>query len=328
MWTPPDLLDHPASSKWQSFILAPLTATATATATSSTPSLRPRFHTHGFLASLQSALRPIQTAHFFAAAHPALPLTAIRVSLHDPHTPATYPQGRHSRRLFWLAFPAGADHVFTTLGASRAANGGLRDVVVAGIANAVSRQGCRFELKPGRLIAKTLQSLCAHRGAEGGASGGMAAGWSIYVDGFECSPLAAPREVVTEEESEEDKGRGGGGGRRGAEAEDDLGANKRRKLAAGRFGATRPHDGTALESVYFEVQEKCPGNPPFRPTIGIQLEGSHVFAGVREMAEKAGHGFAVDRLPGWIVGAEGVSSGIVRDGKVLRKRGDGRFNRF
>lgn len=301
--------------------------------TSTTPLLRPRFHTHAFLTSLQSALKPIQTAYFFAAAHPSLPLTAIRVSLHDPHTPATYPQGRRSRRLFWLAFPAGADHVFTTLGASTAADGGLRDVVVAGIANAVSRQGCRFELKPGRLIAKTLQSLCAHRGAEGGASGGMAAGWSIYVDGFECSPLAAPREIGEGGESEEDgsggKGRGSRGDARGAEAEDDPGASKRRKLAAGRFGATRLHDGAALESVYFEVQEKCPpGNRSFRPTIGIQLEGSHVFAGVRQMAEKAGHGFAVDNLPGWIVGAEGVSSGIVRDGKVLRKRGDGRFNRF
>ncbi|KAF8248075.1 CHL4-domain-containing protein [Wilcoxina mikolae CBS 423.85] len=290
------LLDHPASSKWQAFLLAPLT-------NSHTP-LRPRFHTPAFLSSLQGALKPMQTAHFFATTHPTLPLTMIRVSLHDPHTPPTYPV---RKKMFWLAFPSGGDHVFTNLGASN--TDGLRDILMAGIANAVSRAGCRFELKPGRFTAKTLESMCTHRGTEG-ASGGMAAGWSIYVDGFENSPLAAAKDIAEEEDGEE-----------------DAATKKRRKLVAARFGKTSLGDGAAIESAYFEVQEKFPGKEgeaTFRPTIGIKLEGKHVYAGIREMAER-GEGFVVEKLPGWMVGEEGVSSGIVRDRKVLRKKGDGKF---
>jgi central kinetochore subunit Mis15/CHL4 len=209
--------------------------------------------------------------------------------------------------MFWLAFPSGGDHVFTNLGATNL--DGLRDIVVAGIANAVSRAGCRFELKPGRLVTKTLESMCTHRGTEG-ASGGLAAGWSIYVDGFENSPLAVAKDIAEEEDGE-----------------GDAATRKRRKLVAARFGKTSMGDGAAIESAYFEVQEKFPGKegePAFRPTIGIRLEGTHVYAGIREMAEK-GEGFVVEKLPGWMVGEEGVSSGIVRNRKVLRKKGDGKF---
>jgi central kinetochore subunit Mis15/CHL4 len=208
--------------------------------------------------------------------------------------------------MFWLAFPAGADHIFTTLGLTKA--DGLYDCVVSAIETALSRAGCRFELKPGRFVAKTLESMMTHRGA-GAASGGMAAGWSIYVDGFENNPLALPKEVAAESEGE------------GEEAA----LKKRRKLVAARFGKTAVGDGAALESAHFVLQEKF-RDEEWTPKIELRLEGNHVFAGVREMAEK-GEGIDVEKLPGWMVGNEGVSSGFIRQGKVFRRKADGKFSR-
>lgn len=186
---------------------------------------------------------------------------------------------------------------------------------MSAIAHAVSRQNCRFELKPGRFVAKTLESMCSHRGAHGSA-GGLAARWSIYLDGFENNPLALPKEVVPEEEGKGEKG------------ED----RKRRKMVAARFGKTGVlDDGRAVESAYFEVEEKFPGErgvkDVFRPTIGVRLVGPHVFAGVRAMAENKGGGAVVEKLPGWMVGEEGVSSGIIRNRKLLRKMADGKFSK-
>ncbi|KAI5856424.1 centromere protein Chl4/mis15/CENP-N [Tricharina praecox] len=301
------LIDHPSSSKWQSFLLSPLS-------TSHTP-LRPRFYTPTFLSTLQSSLKPLQTAHFFSALHPSLlSLTVLRISLHSPYTPPSYPPTKRSSSIFFLAFPSGSDHVFTTLGASN--TDGLRDSVLAAIAHAVSRPHCRFALKPGRFVAKTLESLCSHRGAGDGA-GGLGAGWSVYLDGFESSPLAVPRVVQPEDED-------------GEEGEE----RKRRKMVKARFGATGvAGDGRAVESAYFEVDEMFPsackgkGKDVFRPTIGVRLMGAHVFAGVRAMAEKKGGGAVVEKLPGWMLGEEGVTSGIIRNRKLLRKMADGKFSK-
>ena len=258
-------------------------------------------------------MKPLRTAHFFAAVHPSstLSLTVIRVSLHDLHAPPTYPSSKRS--VFFLAFPQGSDHIFTTLGATN--TDGLRDIIMSGIAHAVSRQNCRFELKPGRFLAKTLESMCSHRGARGSA-GGLAAGWSIYLDGFENNPLALPKEVALGDDGE---------------GEEDEGW-KRRKMVAARFGKTGVvDDGRAVECAYFEVEENFPGErgrkDMFRPTIGVRLMGPHVFAGVRTMAEKKGGGAVVEKLPGWMIGEEGVTSGIIRNRKLLRKMADGKFSK-
>jgi central kinetochore subunit Mis15/CHL4 len=308
-----DLLDKPNSSKWAALLLAPLTTNPI--------TARPRFHSPTFLASLQASLIPVQTAHYYVTRHPSLPLTLIRVSLHDPHAAPVYPE---RKRIFWLGFPAGGDHIFTTLGNTQR---GAGEVVVSGVAHAVSRSGCRFELKPGRLQARTLESMCSLRGAEG-ASGGMAAGWGVYVEGFEDSPLALPKDELDDKEEE-------------GEMLLDPQARKRRKLVKTRFGNTGVGDGAALESAYFEVAEKFPEDPElaregqtgnndgkgtFVPKLGIKFDGTHIFAGIREMAEE-GEGIDVMTLPGWMTGEEAVSSGVVRNGKVIRKKGAGRFSK-
>jgi central kinetochore subunit Mis15/CHL4 len=59
----------------------------------------------------------------------------------------------------------------------------------------------------------------------------------------------------------------------------------------------------------------------WRPDIRVTFHGQHVFAGVRELVERG----VVDggRMPGWMTGEEGVSLGVVREGRVRGGKGSG-----
>lgn len=293
---------HPTSQKWSSLFLSPATPLS---------SSQPRFYLPTFLSALQASLCPTQIAHFFTTTYDELPLTLIRVSLHDPHAALVLPP---RRKTFWLAFPQGGEHVFTTLNSGE----GVRDLVVAGIAEGVSRSGSRFEVKTGRFQARSLEAMCHFRGAQGG-SGGLVAGWGMYVDGFEGNPLAPPREIKDNTVAER---------------------QKRQRLLGVRFGKEQMQNNKAVESIFFELREKYPeagmpiddddedgadeGDGVFRPTVGIKFEGNHVFRGIRKISAIEKSMFDLEMMPGWTVGDEGVTSGIVQEGRVRRKK-NGRF---
>jgi central kinetochore subunit Mis15/CHL4 len=59
----------------------------------------------------------------------------------------------------------------------------------------------------------------------------------------------------------------------------------------------------------------------WRPDVRITFQGPHVFAGIRELVEAG----IVDgqRMPGWMTGEEGVSIGVVRDGRIKGWKGSG-----
>ncbi len=59
----------------------------------------------------------------------------------------------------------------------------------------------------------------------------------------------------------------------------------------------------------------------WRPDIRVTFHGQHVFAGIRELAEAG----IIDgeNMPGWMTGEEGVSVGVVRDGKIRGYKGSG-----
>ncbi|KAI5777668.1 centromere protein Chl4/mis15/CENP-N [Geopyxis carbonaria] len=306
-----------STAKWTAWALIPAGSAASA----ATPQ-RPRFHAATFLTQLAASVRPAFTPHFASWRHPAQPLTVLRVALHDAAAPPAWPQRRH---VFFLALPDGSDHVFTTLGTADAA---LLAGVKTGVAAGLSREGCRLSVASGRVVAKTLDAMCALRGAGAGA-GGMLAGWGVYADGFEADPLAPPREMAVAKTPEGERA-----------------AKRRKKMVAARFGATAADDGKALESVFFVLEDRFPAPPPrnppradddsddddggadWRPKVSVLFEGSHVFAGIRELAEiDAGEEeggrkpvVRLESLAGWMTGEEGVSSGFVRDGRV--KRGD------
>lgn len=55
------------------------------------------------------------------------------------------------------------------------------------------------------------------------------------------------------------------------------------------------------------------------PTISIKFHGSHVYAGIRQLVEAG----IVDgeRMPGWMTGEEGVTTGVVRQGRIIGHKG-------
>jgi central kinetochore subunit Mis15/CHL4 len=59
----------------------------------------------------------------------------------------------------------------------------------------------------------------------------------------------------------------------------------------------------------------------WKPDVRITFHGQHVFAGIRELVEAG----VIDgeKMPGWMTGEEGVSVGVVRDGRIKGFKGSG-----
>lgn len=102
------------------------------------------------------------------------------------------------------------------------------------------------------------------------------------------------------------------------------------------FGEVVPEDDPALVStaakkrkgrrstISLELEkgdDNGEGDEEWRPDVRITFHGNHVFAGIRELVEIG----IVDgeRMPGWMTGEEGVSVGVVREGRVKGWKGSG-----
>ncbi|CAM1503953.1 Fc.00g015440.m01.CDS01 [Cosmosporella sp. VM-42] len=96
--------------------------------------------------------------------------------------------------------------------------------------------------------------------------------------------------------------------------EEDRGTAKRRrsKIDAAIKEANAPDDDAADEA-------RKPGQ--WTPTIKISFSGTHVWAGIRQLVETG----VVDgeRMPGWMTGEEGVTTGLVRHGRIRGHKGSG-----
>ena len=57
------------------------------------------------------------------------------------------------------------------------------------------------------------------------------------------------------------------------------------------------------------------------PTVKITFQGTHVWAGIRQLVEAG----IIDgeRMPGWMTGEEGVTTGLVKNGRVCGAKGSG-----
>lgn len=144
--------------------------------------------------------------------------------------------------------------------------------------------------------------------------------------------------------------------------EDDPAVVKRRKgIAQGRFGnSARRDDGKGIERLDIRLEDPFPDVNLFaeidlpseqpgkkkrrgrrsavdseldrgegedenadgwRPDVRVTFQGPHVFAGIRELVE-AGV-MDGERMPGWMTGEEGVSIGVVREGRIKGWKGSG-----
>lgn len=190
------------------------------------------------------------------------------------------------------------------------------------LAEAISRPRQRYEIKSTSLTAKSLSTLVHLRGANRSAH--ALGAWSLYADDLiDKSPLDQEYHSDSEKNGESSSA-----------SQADRVRNKRRKLAEARFGTSaKEGDGAAIEKLEIVLKDKYPtssekapqaqtedGDPtPFRPTVTVRFEGTHVFAGIRNMVEEG----IVDgfKMPGWMTGEDGVNVATVKDGKVLRKAG-------
>ena len=76
----------------------------------------------------------------------------------------------------------------------------------------------------------------------------------------------------------------------------------------------------ALERDYDEeIQEESGGS--WKPDVRVTFHGLHIFAGIRELAELG----VVDgeKMPGWMTGEDGVTVGVVKDGRIKGYKGNG-----
>ncbi|KAF7556094.1 hypothetical protein G7046_g6396 [Stylonectria norvegica] len=70
-----------------------------------------------------------------------------------------------------------------------------------------------------------------------------------------------------------------------------------------------------------QVSSETPDSHIWVPTVEISFHGSHVWAGVRQLVEAG----IVDgeRMPGWMTGEDGVTTGLVRHGRIRGHKGSG-----
>ncbi|KAH6646080.1 centromere protein Chl4/mis15/CENP-N [Truncatella angustata] len=100
--------------------------------------------------------------------------------------------------------------------------------------------------------------------------------------------------------------------------EEDSGLRRSRRSRGRRSGVdlalekARENDEDAAE----EADEDQP-----KPRIRLTFTGPHVFGGIRQLVEAG----VIDgeRMPGWMTGDEGVTMGIVRNGRIRGYKGSG-----
>ena len=91
------------------------------------------------------------------------------------------------------------------------------------------------------------------------------------------------------------------------------------------LGVTKKKQSGRRSTITFELDKHDDdgedSREEWRPDIRLTFIGQHVFAGIRQLVEAG----VVDgeKMPGWMTGEEGVSVGVVRDGRIKGSKGSG-----
>lgn len=335
------LLDHPSSLKW--------TACELVLEEGKKPvgDKLPKFQPVVFCKSLLEIMDPMVQCHPYYTTHPTLPLTIVRLSLHNPYPLPTIPPP--ANQIFYLAVPTSSPHLFFTPQRSK-----LADICRKSLPIALSSQHRRYDIVSTALSAKTLEALLARKGCERGDLG-AGGGWSVFAVEGEGAVEGDPLETSRPRK------------RRSLDADmDEINTGdgkKRKRIAEERFGKSATvGDGSGLERVEVKLREVWPrgnevpgvlgvvdgnagkgrkGRPkkdvasntndedaplidehaPWKgkswmPNVDVVLEGTHVFAGVRTLVEEGV--FDGEKIPTWMTGEEGKSVGMVKGGTILK----------
>ncbi|KAJ6257194.1 Inner kinetochore subunit mis15 [Drechslerella dactyloides] len=238
------LLEHPSSLKW--------TASELVLEEGRKPvgDKLPKFQPVIFCKSLAEIMDPMVQCHSYFIAHPTLPLTLVRLSLHDPYPLPKIPPPPN--QIFYLAVPTSSPYLFFTPQRSR-----LADICRKSLPIALSSQNRRYDIVSTALSAKTLEALIARKGHERGDIG-AGGGWSVYAvegkDAVDGSPLETTRPRPAKRSSLD-----ADGVEETPKDEEGKERWKRKRVAEGRFGTSAlVDDGSGLERVEVKLREVWP----------------------------------------------------------------------
>lgn len=370
------LLDHPSSLRWTAKRMAKIPASKgpkddSMEVTNDSEHL-PRFQAQTFMMNLARELSPLMKAHYLMTRLKTLPITILRVYIHDsPYSSeaslAANTASPDSAKSVLFIWPNGTPFIYNSLATHLGQVVGdesrhLRDVVLQAIPKAFSRPSSRYQLVPTNFTTKSLSALLAYRGS--GKSNAAAGGWSIFADhSFSQNALDFVTTGKTDEEGEGAAPTKPGPGRpkRVLDDKETPEVKRRKEVAAGRFGSSaKADDGQGIDHFIVRIDDPFPafggqgevaedrpapgdqaskpkrkGRPSILdrsieeiqeieddgeawvPDVRISFQGSHVFAGVRELVEQG----VVDgeKMPGWMTGEAGVTNGTVRNGRIRPK---------
>lgn len=239
----------------------------------------------------------------------------------------------------------------------------LRKLLLDGLPKAFSRPQARYALESTGLAARSLESLLSKRGQgrTNAASGGWAVYTSDRKNDTPLNnqlptpPAESPDDGPTRKPNTLTV-LPIGMKRRINDNEDEAVVKRRKLVAHSRFGnSAMPDDKKGIERFDARIEDPYPtlkraalggghstlddegeqerhergargeviddGSDDWAPGITITLNGTHVFAGVRALVECG----VIDgeRMPGWMTGEDGVSVGVVREGRIQGFKGSG-----
>jgi central kinetochore subunit Mis15/CHL4 len=263
-----------------------------------------------------------------------------------------------ARAVFFI-WPNGSPFVYVSLATHAGQVVGseardLRDMVLDAIPRAFSRPSRRYQLTDTNFQTKSLETLLHYRGP--GRTNAAGGGFSIFAD-YSFSQNALDSVTTgrpgTAEKNEDGvqvpaagTKRGPGRPRKAVGTAEEAASRKRLKIAQGRFGNSgRTGDGQAIERFEVRIEDPFLGissrstsqqlvdsashdeqaeeagserdDDDWIPEVRVTFTGDHVFAGIRTLVEEG----VIDgeKLPGWMTGEVGVTSGTVHHGRIKAK---------
>ncbi|ORX98542.1 centromere protein Chl4/mis15/CENP-N [Clohesyomyces aquaticus] len=277
------LLEHPGALRWTAKRLAkvrnPKLPETDMEVTNESEHL-PRFQAQTFMMNLAKELVPLMKSHFFITRIKTLPMTILRVYVHDsPYSTeaslAADTNGPDGAKAVFFIWPNGSPFVFVSLSTHLGQAVGdegrhLRDVVLQSIPKAFSRPSARYQLQGTSFSARSLSALLTYRGP--GKTNAAAGGWSIFADhSFNQNALdfvTAPRASQEASGSLENEMAvssirvGPGRPRRVVDNTETPETKRRRRVAEGRFGSSaKPNDGQGVEHFEVRIDDPFPAIP-------------------------------------------------------------------
>lgn len=300
-----------------------------------------------FLYQLARHLAEIFMCYIYVCTHPDMPLVIIRVQVFDL-LPGLQARSRVERphitshKPFFLAIPMNSPNVIHTPG-----NDLVADTVLLVVETSLPqnpRNVLRLERSNSQKAVRSLESMHILKGSSRFAN--CMGAWAPYADGVaDVSPLASSDAHLANLE--------GSGLKKSDSGEQNVEklANIRFKgTASGKIVSERlydhnkplkarkrhnedPEDGrrvrlrdrneyrsiAPIRYAEFELQEQYDDGDDEPSHVVVKLVGTDVFAGLHELAvtNQGTESAVVDpsKLPGWLTGEEGLSCGIVKDGK-------------